>query len=109
MDPRHKPRYRASQPLPYMIEAAAAADSGLSSTPSPVQFEKLTAALLLTLREAASRPEKLAYTIAEAVTASGIGRSFLYNEIKLGRIAVRKAGKHTLILREELIKYLNNS
>ena len=45
--------------------------------------------------------QKLALSIAEFVQLSGVGRSFLYEQIMSGRLKIRKAGRRTLILREE--------
>ena len=45
---------------------------------------------------------KLAVSIREAVTLSGIGRSSLYKLIKQGRLTPRKVGRRTLILIEDL-------
>lgn len=42
-------------------------------------------------------PEKLAFTIPEAVASSGIGRTKLYELIKEGRLEARKLGARTLI------------
>lgn len=42
-------------------------------------------------------PEPQALTVAEFLAAYRIGRSTLYEEIKAGRIEVRKIGKRTLI------------
>jgi excisionase family DNA binding protein len=39
----------------------------------------------------------LAYSIGEACRVSSIGRTYLYQLIKDGRIEVRKIGKRTLI------------
>ncbi len=39
---------------------------------------------------------KLAYSIAELTEISGVGRSFLYEEIKAGRLIVTKAGRRSL-------------
>lgn len=50
--------------------------------------------------------EKLAYTIAEAVKASGLSKSSIYEDIKAGLLAIRKRGSTTLILRDELARYL---
>lgn len=44
-----------------------------------------------------SQPPKLFVGIAEAARMMGISRSTLYNEIAASRIAVKKAGKRTLI------------
>jgi hypothetical protein len=49
----------------------------------------------------AIKDQKLAHTIAEFVQLSGLGRSFIYQEIKEGRLIVRKAGRRTLILHDE--------
>lgn len=49
---------------------------------------------------------KLGYTIPEAVSASGIGRSSLYQDIAAGRIETRKRGSRTIILADELARYL---
>ena len=40
---------------------------------------------------------KLAYSVAEACAVLGLGKTRLYEEIKSGRIPVRKIGKRTLI------------
>jgi excisionase family DNA binding protein len=51
---------------------------------------------------------KLAYRVSEACTAIGIKRSKLYELIKAGRLAIKKDGGCTLILRSELERYLGN-
>ncbi|MGV7030676.1 helix-turn-helix domain-containing protein [Methylobacterium symbioticum] len=48
----------------------------------------------------------LSYSVAEAVGASGVGRSFLYEQIKSGRLKARKLGRRTLILAEDLQSWL---
>lgn len=47
--------------------------------------------------------EKLCYRIHEAVAATGIGRSTLYELIRSGELKTRKLGALTLIEREELL------
>lgn len=42
-----------------------------------------------------------ALTVAEFCETYGVGRSLFYEELKAGRIEARKAGKRTLILRDE--------
>lgn len=49
---------------------------------------------------------KLAVTIAEATSVSGVGKTKLYQEIRAGKIRTRKAGRLTLILVEDLEAYL---
>jgi len=50
--------------------------------------------------------DKLAYRINEAVHASGLGRSFLYEEIRAGALPSFKAGGRRLILRADLVAFL---
>lgn len=49
---------------------------------------------------------KFAHSIAEFAQLSGLGRSFLYEQIKLGHLLVRKAGRRTLILHGEGLEWL---
>ncbi len=49
---------------------------------------------------------KLAVTIPEAVSLSGIGRSTLYKLFANGTLVPRKSGKRTLILVADLEKHV---
>ncbi|WP_210245581.1 helix-turn-helix domain-containing protein [Tardiphaga sp. vice278] len=49
---------------------------------------------------------KYAHSIAEFAQLSGLGRSFLYEQIKSGKLLVRKAGRRTLILHGEGLEWL---
>ncbi len=51
---------------------------------------------------------KLAYRVPEACAALGYKRSKLYEIIKAGRLAIKKDGACTIILRTELERYLNS-
>ena len=42
-------------------------------------------------------PEKLSYSIQEAVAATSISKSSLYNRIATGEIAAAKVGRRTVI------------
>ena len=48
----------------------------------------------------------LALGIIEAARAAGVGRSTVFDEINAGRLKARKAGRRTLILREDLQAWL---
>ncbi len=48
----------------------------------------------------------LAYSVAQASKLAGVGRSHLYEEIKAGRLPVRKAGRRTLVLASDLSAWL---
>ena len=52
--------------------------------------------------------KKIAVTIPEAVAISGIGRTSLYALFKSGDLPARKRGNRTLILVEELERYVKN-
>jgi hypothetical protein len=54
----------------------------------------------------ANKDLKLAHSIAEFAQLSGLGRSFLYEQIKAGNLPVRKAGRRTLILHDEGLGWL---
>ena len=48
----------------------------------------------------------LSYSIAEAVQVSGLGRTKLFAEIKGGRLPARKFGSRTIVLAEDLKRFL---
>lgn len=50
--------------------------------------------------------EKLALSIADVVRASGLCRTLVYGEIRAGRLAARKCGRRTIILRQDLNAFL---
>jgi excisionase family DNA binding protein len=52
--------------------------------------------------------EPLAVGITDAIRLSGVGRSTIFDEIKAGRLKARKAGRRTLILRDDLKAWLNS-
>ncbi len=51
--------------------------------------------------------EQLSYTIADAVSVSGIGRSSIYKAIAEGQLRAVKNGRRTLILTDDLERFLN--
>ena len=53
-------------------------------------------------------PDVLAHSIPEAAKIAGVGRSFLYEEIRAGRLIARKAKGRTLILHQDLVDYLSH-
>lgn len=50
--------------------------------------------------------DPIALQIPDAVKISGLGRSTLYRAIQRGELPTRKAGKRTLILADDLRKYI---
>ena len=54
------------------------------------------------------RLAKHAYSILEFRDAFSIGRSRIYEEIKLGRIQIIKVGSRTIISHQEAMRWLNS-
>jgi hypothetical protein len=52
--------------------------------------------------------QKAAFSIPEFCEDTGLGRSFVYDEIRKGRLIARKAGGRTIILASERERYLSN-
>ena len=52
--------------------------------------------------------QRLAYSIDDITKQVGIGRSFLFEEIKAGRLLVKKAGRRTLVSDAALREWLSN-
>lgn len=52
--------------------------------------------------------EKLAYSIKEASTLLGIGVTKTYQEIREGRLQMKKFGRRSLITAEALKQWLNS-
>jgi hypothetical protein len=50
----------------------------------------------------------LAYSISEACSRAQSGRTALYSAIKSGALVARKRGTRTLILHEDLCRYLQS-
>lgn len=51
---------------------------------------------------------KLAYSIRDLMAASGLGRTFIYEEIKSERLIVRKAGRRSIVLRDDALAWLSS-
>ena len=49
---------------------------------------------------------RLAHSIADVAKITGVGRSFLYEEISAGRLVVKKAGRRSLIFDADLNAWL---
>lgn len=50
----------------------------------------------------------LAYDIPAAVSVSGIGRTKLFEAMKLGKLKARKLGRKTIILPEDLKAFIES-
>ena len=54
-------------------------------------------------------PNRLAYSVPQAIEATSVGRSLLYKQIKAGNLKTFKIGTRTLIAAEDLVAWLNKS
>jgi len=50
--------------------------------------------------------DKIAYSVKEASTIANVGRSTLYLAINDGALPIKKFGRRTLILHEDLVTWL---
>ena len=50
--------------------------------------------------------ERFAYSIEEVTKVTGLGRSYIYEEIRDGRLRIRKAGRRLLVLPDDLKAWL---
>src|SRR5262249_47342201 len=48
-----------------------------------------------------------AFTIDDAVKMAGIGRTSIYSAVSRGELQVRKAGRRTIIMADDLLGWLN--
>jgi excisionase family DNA binding protein len=55
---------------------------------------------------APNRREPLAYSIQDVTKLTGLGRSYIYEEIRDGRLLIRKAGRRSLVLPDDLKAWL---
>lgn len=55
------------------------------------------------LQELLTKP---AYSVPELQQLTSIGRSFLYEEIRQGRLRATKAGRRTLFLADDVVAWL---
>jgi excisionase family DNA binding protein len=53
-------------------------------------------------------PERLAYSVDELVEVIGVSRGFLFNLIDDGRLVARKLDGRTLILKSDLVRFLES-
>jgi hypothetical protein len=49
---------------------------------------------------------RLAYTIVHLAESAGVGRSMIYDEIRAGRLVASKAGRRTIVTRENAKAWL---
>lgn len=51
-------------------------------------------------------PPKIAYSIKEAIHASSLGRTSIYNAISAGRLKAKRVGGRTVILADSLHAFI---
>jgi hypothetical protein len=91
-----------------------APDAVATVTMTPAQLEKAIGdgvvralkALGFGARKAKPAAPKIAYTMKEAVSVTGVGRTSLYLAIRRGELRVVKRGARTIILDRDLRRWL---
>jgi excisionase family DNA binding protein len=58
------------------------------------------------LQRAEGKP--LAYGIPQVCTLTGLGRTTIYGAIKSGHLIARRYGRRTVVLEQDLLRFLNN-
>jgi hypothetical protein len=51
---------------------------------------------------------KLAYSIDQLSEMAGVGRSFLYEEVKASHLVLTKAGRRSIVLHDDVVAWLTN-
>lgn len=57
-------------------------------------------------RNDAATNDRISYGVDEAAAVTGVGRSFLYEAIRVGELATLKLGKRRIVMREDLMAWL---
>lgn len=60
-------------------------------------------------RDLSDKSGKIAYTVAEAIEASGLGRTTIYALLKSGSLRKIKVGTRTLIFKNDLVDLLEQA
>jgi excisionase family DNA binding protein len=50
---------------------------------------------------------KMAYSVEEISEATTLSKAFLRNEIRAGKLKVKRCGRRVLILKDDFMNYLN--
>jgi excisionase family DNA binding protein len=58
--------------------------------------------------DAATRPDKLAFTVREVIAATSLSESSIYRAIRNKHLTARKYGTRTIITREDLAAFLKD-
>ena len=53
------------------------------------------------------KQEKIAYSVEEISEQTTLSKAFLRNEIRAGKLKVKRCGRRVLILKDDFMNYLN--
>ncbi len=59
------------------------------------------------LNTATTNTEKFAYSVEEISEQTTLSKAFLRNEIRTGKLKVKRCGRRVLILKDDFMNYLN--
>ena len=77
-----------------------------ASGQSPVQQDAASAEANVAGYVAEAAGERLAYSVAEAATITGLSRDLLYDQMRTGKLAYLKVGRRRIITRQHLEAFL---
>ncbi len=59
------------------------------------------------LQNVTTTKEKLAYSVEDISEQTTLSKAFLRNEIRAGKLKVKRCGRRVLILKDDFMNYLN--
>lgn len=68
----------------------------------------MASAAPLTSQDSAADQNRIAFDIVEAARAARLSRATIFAELNAGRLKARKYGRRTVILRDDLMAWLNS-
>ena len=63
---------------------------------------------MISLRPEITPRSRVAYSVAETMALSGLGRDTIYKAIHAGRLPARKMGRRTIVLASDLQAFLES-
>lgn len=79
----------------------------MSTSPSIQKAALAHTGGVTTTTEQPAAPRQLAFSIPEVCRITGFGRTTIYAALKSGHLKARRYGRRTLVLEQDLLRFLN--